>query len=50
MLGIDLWWGSIATMAIFLVVSIAYNLAKSYDEDGLQSGLIALAIFFVMVP
>lgn len=50
MLGGDLWWGSIATMAIFLVVAIAYNLAKSYDEDGLQAGLIALAIFFVMAP
>lgn len=50
MLGADLWWGSIATMAVFLVVSIAYNLAKSYDEDGLQAGLIALAIFFVMAP
>lgn len=50
MLGADLWWGSIATMALFLVVSIAYSLAKSYDEDGLQAGLIALAIFFVMAP
>ncbi|CEQ25739.1 PTS system cellobiose-specific transporter subunit IIC [[Clostridium] sordellii] len=50
MLGADLWWGSISTMAVFLVVSIAYNLAKSYDEDGLQAGLIALAIFFVMAP
>ncbi len=50
MLGGDIWWGSIATMALFLVVSIAYNLAKSYDEDGLQAGLIALSIFFIMSP
>ena len=49
-LGGDLWWGSIATMALFLVVGVAYNLAKSYDEDGLQAGLIALSIFFVMSP
>ncbi|MEW8962859.1 PTS sugar transporter subunit IIC [Paraclostridium dentum] len=49
-LGADLWWGSIATMALFLVVGVAYNLAKSYDEDGLQAGLIALSIFFVMSP
>ncbi|MGL5507930.1 MAG: PTS sugar transporter subunit IIC, partial [Paraclostridium sp.] len=48
--GGDLWWGSIATMALFLVVSVAYNLAKSYDEDGLQAGLIALSIFFIMSP
>ena len=49
-LGGDLWWGSIATMALFLVVGVSYNLAKSYDEDGLQAGLIALSIFFVMSP
>ena len=49
-LGGDLWWGSIATMALFFVVGVAYNLAKSYDEDGLQAGLIALSIFFVMSP
>lgn len=49
-LGGDLWWGSIATMGLFLVVGVAYNLAKSYDEDGLQAGLIALSIFFVMSP
>lgn len=49
-LGGDLWWGSIATMALFLVVAVAYNLAKSYDEDGLQAGLISLSIFFVMSP
>lgn len=49
-LGGDIWWGSIATMALFLVVSVAYNLAKSYDEDGLQASLIALSIFFIMAP
>ncbi|WP_250674503.1 PTS transporter subunit EIIC [Paraclostridium ghonii] len=49
-LGGDLWWGAIATMALFLVVAVAYNLAKSYDEDGLQAALIALSIFFVMSP
>ncbi|RDY25132.1 PTS sugar transporter subunit IIC, partial [Romboutsia weinsteinii] len=50
MLGGDLWWGSIATMAVFLVVGVAYFLAKSYDEDGLQAGFIALCIFFVLAP
>ncbi len=49
-LGGDLWWGSIATMAVFLVVGVAYFLAKSYDEDGLQAGLISLAVFFIAIP
>lgn len=48
--GGDLWWGSIATMAVFLVVGVAYFLAKSYDEDGFQAGLIALSIFFILSP
>ncbi|MGL4335638.1 MAG: PTS sugar transporter subunit IIC [Turicibacter sp.] len=49
-LGGDLWWGSIAVMAIFVVVAVAYFLAKSYGEDGLQAGLIALSIFIIMAP
>lgn len=49
-LGGDLWWGSIATMAVFLVVGVAYFLAKSYEEDGLQAALIALSIFFLASP
>ncbi len=43
--GGDLWWGAIGTMAVFLVIGVAYFLAKSYESDGLQSGLIALSIF-----
>ncbi|HEL3092420.1 TPA: PTS sugar transporter subunit IIC [Clostridioides difficile] len=48
--GGDLWWGAIGTMAVFLVIGVAYFLAKSYESDGLQSGLIALSIFFIMAP
>ncbi|MCC0694754.1 MULTISPECIES: hypothetical protein [unclassified Clostridioides] len=50
MFGGDLWWGAIGTMAVFLVIGVAYFLAKSYESDGLQAGLIALSIFFIMAP
>ena len=49
-LGGDLWWGSIATMALFLVVSVAYYLAKSYEGNEIQAGLIALSAFIILAP
>lgn len=49
-LGGDIWWGSMATMAVFLVIGVAYFLAKSYEEDGLQAGLIAASVFFITIP
>ncbi|WP_242871289.1 hypothetical protein [Romboutsia hominis] len=36
-LGGDLWWGSLAMMSLFLAVSVAYSLAKSYEANGLQA-------------
>ncbi len=50
MLGGDIWWGSIATMALFLSVSVAYFLAKSYNENELQAGLISLSAFLLLAP
>lgn len=50
MLGGDIWWGSIATMALFLSVSVAYFLAKSYNENELQAGLISLSSFLILAP
>ncbi len=49
-LGGDIWWGSIAVISLFLVVGVAYNLAKSYKEDGLQAAFIALCIFILAAP
>lgn len=49
-LGGDIWWGSMATMAVFLVIGVAYFLAKSYEEDGLQAGLISASVFFITIP
>ncbi|MGL4737849.1 MAG: PTS sugar transporter subunit IIC [Cellulosilyticaceae bacterium] len=46
----DIWFGTLALMAIFLVMGVGYNLAKAYNEDGLQSALIAVAAFFILIP
>lgn len=49
-LGGDIWWGTFAFMTVFLVVGIAYKLAKSYGDDGFEAMLVALASYFVLVP
>ena len=37
----DIWFGTLAIMALLLVIGVAYNLAKSYEENGLQAAMIA---------
>ena len=37
-------------MALFLSVSVAYFLAKSYNENELQAGLISLSAFLLLAP
>ncbi len=49
-LGGNIWWGAIATMALFLVISVAYYLAKSYKANEIQAGLIALSSFLILAP
>ncbi|WP_422448671.1 PTS sugar transporter subunit IIC [Thermoanaerobacterium sp. DL9XJH110] len=44
------WWGTFAIMTLLMVFSIGYNLAKSYDEDALAAGLIAVASFLITLP
>lgn len=41
--GGNIWSGSLAIMSFLVVFTIAYNLAKSYDSDGLTAGVIAFA-------
>ncbi len=48
--GGNIWWGSFAVISLFLVFSIAYNLAKGYESNGLSAGLIALANFAILIP
>lgn len=46
----DIWWGTLAIMALLLVIGTSYNLAKSYEENGLQAAMISTAIFFFLAP
>ncbi|MGL4362918.1 MAG: PTS sugar transporter subunit IIC [Cellulosilyticaceae bacterium] len=46
----DIWFGTLALMALFLVMGIGYNLAQAYNENGLQSALLAVAAFFIFIP
>ncbi len=42
--------GAFAILSLALVMSLAYNLAKSYGEDGLSAALIAVGSFFILGP
>lgn len=46
----NVWWGTFAMLALLATFSIAYNLGKGYDEDGLATGLIAVASFMITLP
>ena len=46
----DIWFGTLAIMALLLVIGVAYNLAISYEENGLQSAMIASSIFILLIP
>ncbi len=48
--GGNIWWGSFAVISLFISFSVAYNLAKSYEVDGLSAGLISLANFAILIP
>lgn len=41
--GGNIWSGSFAIMSFLVVFTIAYNLAKSYEADGLTAGVVAFA-------
>lgn len=45
-----IWWGSLAMLSIFITFSVAYNLAKGYNANGLQAGLLSVASFLIMIP
>ena len=42
-------FGTLAIITVFLVVSISYNLAKSYEVDGLGAALSSTASYFVIL-
>lgn len=44
------WWGTLATLSLYVCMAIAYNLSNSYGVDGLAAGLISLASFILVLP
>ncbi|MBU8566590.1 PTS sugar transporter subunit IIC [Virgibacillus pantothenticus] len=48
--GGSIWNGTFAILGLLVTFSIAFNLAKSYEVDGLAAGLIAGAGFIMLVP
>ncbi|MEB6550114.1 PTS cellobiose transporter subunit IIC [Heyndrickxia sporothermodurans] len=43
MFGGVLWQGTFAIVSLLVAFTIAYSLAKSYDKDGLSSGVVSIA-------
>ncbi len=48
--GGSIWNGTFAVLGLLIAFSIAYNLAKSYNVDGLSAGLISGAAYIMLVP
>lgn len=46
--GGTLWNGTFAIMALLVVFSISYNLAKSYDKDGLTAGVVSFGSLLML--
>lgn len=48
--GGSVFWGTIAVLAVLLSFSVAYNLAKSYNSNALNAGLLSMASFVSLLP
>lgn len=48
--GGSIWNGTFAILGLLVAFSIAYNLAKGYEVDGLSAGLISAASYIMLVP
>jgi len=48
--GGSIWNGTFAVLGLLISFSIAYNLAKSYEVDGLSAGLLSTASYIILVP
>lgn len=47
-LGGTLWNGTFAIMSLLVVFTISYNLAKSYDKDGLTAGVVSFGALLML--
>lgn len=47
----SIWWGSFGLLSIFAIASIAYYLAKSYDNNNpIGASMVALSAYLCIVP
>lgn len=46
----DIWLGTSAILSIFILLGVAYSLAKSNEMDGIGAALVALASWFTIFP
>lgn len=47
---VQVWWATIAMMALVFAFTLAYNLAKNSGVDGLPAGVVGLMIFIATNP
>lgn len=45
----NVWWGTLAILAIAFAFSFGYNLSKSYDVNPLAGGLVSLSAFIAIL-
>lgn len=45
----NVWWGTLAILAIAFAFSFGYNLAKAYDVNPLAGGLVSLSAFITVL-
>lgn len=48
--GGNVWWGTLAMMALLVSFTIAYNLSKSYDVNPLTAGVLSVASYMTFIP
>ncbi|TYS69457.1 PTS sugar transporter subunit IIC [Sutcliffiella horikoshii] len=46
----NIWWGTFAVLALVVVFTIAYSLAKSYEVNPLSAAVVAVAGFLALTP
>lgn len=45
----NVWWGTLAILAVAFAFSFGYNLAKAYDVNPLAGGLVSLSAFITVL-
>lgn len=48
--GGNVWTGTFAILALLVVATTSYHLAKSYNADGLSAAVVSLATFIILTP